>query len=473
MIDGDADDHTTFDGNFYGSMSEGELSFLAIDAYLASSESGDAKGDLYTITGNAYGTTGLIVHNLNSGVSDGSNVPGIKVIEVQNEAINHCQSSTDNACKEGDAFFIASATPNYENIAGFGTIRDGLYSWILQERDGESEGSSDFYLVSQASPDGQNQASSLTSLTTAWFDTAGYVDDHDYGGQLDQNNGGSGADPVTGSSMHSVLWGRINGTWSKRDTTVVDNSIPIDTSANQNVYGVTAGLEMRPNGGDSNTRVGVYGGYLASNTSFDAYSGKSKASGGLVGGYLAFTNGNGWYVDGEVKADFVNLTYQSPYVTIDTKGRTIGFLANTGYRMQNGANFFEPILSFAYANTQVDDATVGTTTVDYSAGNSIRAGVGARVGTTVGAPGAVQTELDLTAKVWDEFGQPNSVTIDDTVTPNPVTVTDDIAGLFGEVTGRATVYNADRTGSGFLSIGGRFGSNSTTITAKAGLRKNF
>jgi hypothetical protein len=93
------------------------------------------------------------------------------------------------------------------------------------------------------------------------------------------------------------------------------------------------------------------------------------------------------------------------------------------------------------------------------------------VGVTVGKPGATQTEFDVLGKVWDEFGGPYTVTVDDGVTP--LVASENIAGISGEVVGRATVYSADRTASGFVSVGGKFSSNSTSVTAKAGLRKNF
>ncbi len=45
---------------------KGPYSYVALDAFLASSESGDAKADLLEINGDVSGTTGLIVNNINS-----------------------------------------------------------------------------------------------------------------------------------------------------------------------------------------------------------------------------------------------------------------------------------------------------------------------------------------------------------------------------------------------------------------------
>jgi outer membrane autotransporter protein len=246
--------------------------------------------------------------------------------------------------------------------------------------------------------------------------------------------------------------------------------VTFDTSMNQNSYSLIGGLELRPKGGDSDTRLGLFGGYIGSNVSFVSYGGAANYSGGTVGGYAAWIQGP-MYIDGEVKADFLSVHYTSPSVDFTTGVTSVGVLANAGYRMENGNAFLEPIASFAYVNTGLGNLS-GPPTITYSNGQSIRAGIGARVGATMGNPGETQTEIDLLGKVWNEFGGPNTVTFDDGVNP-PESFTDGISGIFGEVVGRATIYNADRSASGFVSVGGRFGSNFTTIQAKAGVRKTF
>jgi outer membrane autotransporter protein len=316
-------------------------------------------------------------------------------------------------------------------------------------------------------------------LQTAWYDTVGHVEDQVYGNTYPSTTSNGGADlspPVAGGGGggKSALWGRITGNWSARNTTIDQDTPPLvfDTSLNQNTYSITAGAEFRPDDGADGVRLGLYGGYLSSSTTFDSYGGSSSAQGGMVGGYAALIKGP-WYVDAEVKADFLSNEYSSAYVTLNAQGTNIGVLANTGYRFENGSTFFEPILSFAYLNTSLGDASGGGGTVTYSNGQSIRAGAGARVGMTTGKPGGTQTEFDLLGKVWNEFGGPNTVTVSDGNPLHDTTYTDSISGLFGEVTARATMYNADRSASGFVSVGGKFGANSTSISAKAGLRKAF
>jgi outer membrane autotransporter protein len=167
------------------------------------------------------------------------------------------------------------------------------------------------------------------------------------------------------------------------------------------------------------------------------------------------------------------VNYTSPSVSLDTNATTVAVFANTGYRMQNGASFIEPLASFTYANTTIGDASNGTDSITYNNGQSIRAGVGARVGTTMGTAGGTQTTLDLTGRVWDEFGGANSVVLSDGNPVDDVTLSDSISGVFGEVVGRATIYNADRSASGFVSVGGKFGNDLSSVEAKVGARKAF
>jgi hypothetical protein len=484
QTDGDANDHVNIDGTFFGSNGEGGHSFFSIDAYLAGVDNSNAAADYFYIDGAAFGSTGIIVNNIADSPSTVANPDGLLVVHTEDglqSGYSHndwggyydtmaCTGFGAAYCKEGDGFFISDKTQNYETIDGYGTIRDGLYSWFLQQRQGTYNGEGDdFYLVSQLSPDGHDQPGVTDMVNTLALNTLGTPEENLQGNTYPlPGSGGAGADPSSSGGYRGALWGRVTGDWTRRDTTITD-VVTYDTGSSQNSYALTAGVEMRP-ADENGLRVGIYGGYVNAAATFDTFSGKSSASGGTVGGYAAYNNG-AWYADAELKADFLSVNYNSPSVNIDTHGTTIAGQINTGYRYQNGTAFFEPIASFAFANAMIADGTDGSVTVRYSNGQSLRAGLGARVGVTVGKPGATQTEFDVLGKVWDEFGGPYTVTVDDGVTP--LVASENIAGISGEVVGRATVYSADRTASGFVSVGGKFSSNSTSVTAKAGLRKNF
>jgi outer membrane autotransporter protein len=246
-----------------------------------------------------------------------------------------------------------------------------------------------------------------------------------------------------------------------------------DTGFNQNVYTLLGGVDMSPNGGGSGFRFGAFGGYVQSGLNFDNYGTSATYTGGKVGGYAAYTQG-GFYMDAQLDADFMSVAFNAPLgggVTIDTTGTTIGVLANVGDRMYSGKNFFEPLASLAYANMTLGDQNVGGASVNFSNGESLRGGVGARVGTTMKGKDGVLTELSLLGRVWDEFSGNNTVTITDGVSTD--TFTNDTSGLYGEVSGTVTIADTKTDLSTFLSGGAIFGSDSTTWNAKAGVRKGF
>ncbi|MEJ0012477.1 MAG: autotransporter outer membrane beta-barrel domain-containing protein [Bauldia sp.] len=489
MIDDGADDRTFIYGNFHGAATGSTArSYLGIDVFFADPNEGGvsdtlqigSEGDLVDVTG----TTGVIVHKLNT-ATDASTKIGDRIVVVYAYTGDQLEDFTCTAtwCQDGDSFFVSDHSPDYVQVNGAGFVRDGLFMWGMKQFEVPNDPQTD--LVATWGPDAAQQSSLGPSLTRLWNDTAGHAEDNVYGLVYPQTNtatGGAGADlsaipdtivaPPEATPQKSALWGRLTGSWTSRDTTISQSAPPstFNSSLDQSTYGLTAGVEFRPNGGDSQSRFGLYGGYLASNLSFDTFTAASHSSGGTVGGYAALIKGP-WYIDAEVKADFLSLDYTSPSVSLSTHGTSIGVLANTGYRMENGKSFFEPIASFSFVNSAIGNTSGGGGSITYSGTQSIRGGLGARVGVTLGAAGGTQTELDVLGKVWDEFGPASTVTVSDGV--NTTTFTDSFSGISGEVVGRATIYNADRSSSGFASVGGKFGTGTTSVSAKVGVRKNF
>jgi outer membrane autotransporter protein len=137
-----------------------------------------------------------------------------------------------------------------------------------------------------------------------------------------------------------------------------------------------------------------------------------------------------------------------------------------------GRSFIEPLATIAYVHTEVDDFNDGAATVDFSNGESLRAGAGARIGTNFSSGAGTTTELSLLGKVMNEFEDANEVTVDDG-NGSSSTFSDDISGLFGDVSATATITSADGTLSGFVTAGGQFGDDFTSFNAKVGVRKGF
>lgn len=132
------------------------------------------------------------------------------------------------------------------------------------------------------------------------------------------------------------------------------------------------------------------------------------------------------------------------------------------------AGFLEPIASFSYAHADVDDFSTGGGTVNFSNGESLRAGAGGRIGAHMNTGGAI-TVLSLLGMVWNEFEGDNTVTVSDGMTTK--SFTDETSGVFGEA--EATVSITNGSWSGFLSGGGKFADDFTAWNAQTGVRKGF
>jgi hypothetical protein len=510
MTDGDADDETYIFGNFHGSTDNTLYkSYLAVDVDFGPDITLAAEGyvhygrsDVLEIgqisgEGDISGSTGVIANKLN-GSTNANTMVGSQLLlaTIDGEDLNWYNPQNNTCffewCRDGDTFFVSELSPDYVNVSGIGFVRDGMFMWgITEEPTGQLLANipdPNFYWEATWGPDAYQQPTLITAAQTAWYETGGVVEDHIYGNVFPtMGAGGAGADlsypapevPVPVAKSHSgAIWGRVTGSWANRDTEViVDEGEPteltFDTGYDQDTYSLLGGLEFKPGYGtmgDSEFRLGVFGGYVGSHVRYDDYGASAKLNGPTVGGYAALVSG-GFYVDAEVKGDFLSVDYTTPSTEVSTRATSVGVLANAGYRMESGNSFLEPIVSAAFVNTSLDEETVGPTTITYSNGNSMRAGIGARVGTVMVNANGTSTELDLLGKVWNEFGDANVVTINDGMTTE--TFTDGITGVFGEVVGRATVYSADRSTSGFVSAGAKFGHDWTTLQAKAGVRQNF
>jgi outer membrane autotransporter protein len=314
-----------------------------------------------------------------------------------------------------------------------------------------------------------------------FYSTGGVVDDHEYGNDYPQGGqGGGGADlpyaspdtPYAAPAAHhrSALWGRMTGTWANQDSSFTTGGLTFDTSFAQHDYGLLAGIEMRPPTDNSGWRLGLFGGWASSGLTFSSYGASVNYNGGTIGAYAGYIRGP-LHMDAEFKADFLGVGYSSPSVSLSTNATNVGIMANAAWRTQKGNLYYEPIVSFDFVNTSLGKASGGGASISYSNGQSIRAGIGGRIGTSLGQPGGKKVDLDLMAKLWDEFGSPNTVTVSNGI--NTQSFSDSISGLYGEVSGRATVYSADRMWSGFAEASGKFSSKVTSVSAKVGVRRNF
>jgi outer membrane autotransporter protein len=187
------------------------------------------------------------------------------------------------------------------------------------------------------------------------------------------------------------------------------------------------------------------------------------------------------YADATLKGDFLNAAMNAPVgggganAQSNTGVTNLGILANMGerYHLNGGGLYVEPNMSASYIHTSMGNFSTGGAAVGFSDSASIRGGVGARIGTTVPTHHGFSTDFELLAKVWDEFGSPNSVTITDGSGDSENFVDNSFTGVFGELTGTATLYNADRSFSAYLSGGAKFNANFADWNGRLGVRRSF
>ena len=425
--------------------------------------------------GYASGTTGIIINPLGP---SGLNQEGIPVVFIDGPEPGDC---INVACQDGNTFFVSEKSPGYIQVNGIGAIQYGLYAWYLTERPpGPDDPTDPYVLVSTYAPSAYETPAFTTGAQNVFYDHSGVVEDHIYGLQLAPGGGagGGGADlalgTTAGSNNKTGLWAKASGSWSSQNTQATDSILgTFDTSFRQNTYTVLGGGDISPDQQGDGLRAGFFGGITGSTAKFSNYGVSAEYTGGVVGGYGAFTN-NGFYVDAQLDIDFLNGTYHVPIgpgFNAKADVNSVGVLANMGKRYNLGRGFIEPIVSVTYVNTHVSSFASGTSTVDFSNGESFRAGVGGRIGTSFKGPGAYDTEVSVLAKIWDEFSGDNKVTISDGI--NTTTFTDSTSGVFGELAARGTIYSPDHTMSTFLGGGATFKADATTWNAKIGIRKTF
>lgn len=503
MIDDGTGDYTWIDHNFRGAEDGSLTSFVGLDVNFGPQttaidemDPSTWRGDYLNIYDTIEGSTGLIINKVGS---TGTDLLGdrIYVAYASWDDNNPDMMCVDRACAEGDTMYIDAASEGYINVNGVGAIQDGFYAWYLHEEEGlmaltdapsETAIDPDFVLESAWAPQAAQLPTLITAAQNIWHDTAGVVADHIYGNHFPlSGSGGAGADLPVGelpvapdAAPGAAVWAKVTGNWTDQNTEVTQDIPPgapvtIDTSFVQNTFSILGGADFQPmGGGEDGLRAGVFGGYVGSNLDFDSYGAAADYSGGVIGAYAAFTSG-GFYADAEVKADLLNVTYTapiSPGFEVSGASTSMGILANTGYRMELGDSaFFEPIASVAFVSTQLDGFDAGGASVEFSNGTSLQGGIGARAGVTLGTPGDTTTEVSVMGKIWNEFEDANQITISDGI--NSTTFSDGISGVFGELSGTATVYSADRSFSAFGSAGVKFNEDFTSVDAKAGIRKGF
>ncbi|MFD1986422.1 beta strand repeat-containing protein [Mesorhizobium newzealandense] len=431
MIDGVAGDRLTTSGNFTGQGN----SRLGVDVHFAT-----GVADTLTIGGNASGHTELLVNVVGTGVP----VVFIPVVTVTGTT--------------ADSDFDLAGPVN----AGFFT-----YGLFLQ---GNTHGLRSVGLGNA----GFELPAGVTGAQDVWLDTTGFWQDR-MADLRTQESGVHNADMPESklAARMGGLWARASGDWSNRDSSVtysdpvsaLTETLDLDRKQRTGAFlgGIDMGLEGVA-GGDM--LFGVMGGYVTSRLDFTATDDRWNYKGGTVGAYATYLNG-GFYLDGLVKADFLDVDINDVGGKASTNATNIGARLDAGYRVAIGRGFVEPQASLEWVHTNMDSVSLFGGDVDFQNGSSGRAKIGVRIGTDMRMNG-MTVSPDLTLSVWNHFGSDNAVNI---AFPGSAFSATDSAGngTFGEIGVGVNVASASNW-SGVVRSSVRFGNDYSAGSIGAALR---
>ena len=162
--------------------------------------------------------------------------------------------------------------------------------------------------------------------------------------------------------------------------------------------------------------VGLLGGYLDSNLKFNASSNSIDYTGGTVGAYATYIN-RGFYLDTIFKADLLKMKWNANTLAAfgvaapETDANSYGIQADTGYRFQNGATFWEPLgthrlVAHQHRHRSRCSARASASTIPTA---FAAAWAAEWVWRTTGA--GMKVEASITGRVWHEFEDPAALVI--------------------------------------------------------------
>ncbi len=228
-------------------------------------------------------------------------------------------------------------------------------------------------------------------------------------------------------------------------------------------FGIDHAVQQSKNG---TVILGAVAGYANSQVAFNGGD-TAGAVGPSVGAYVDWING-GTYVDALAKADFLSVAYNIGGSSGTVGGSAVGGTVEVGTRLPASKNIYvEPVGNISYVHTSIDSITIGADSVSFS-GDSLRAKLGGRLGTTIDSHGSTLSPY-LQAYVGNEFMGNGQASL----TGGVATSNGAFTGVYGEL---GAGINVKQTSSGVSAFAEGYytvadGYNSGDL--KAGVRGGF
>ncbi len=436
LVDGQAGDSLTTSGNFIGQGN----STLAVDADVSSA----GVADTLVINGNASGHTAVAVNVTNIG-NGAPNYTGVPIALVSGTT--------------AEADFALAKGPVNAGLFAYDLFLDG-HAHVLRA---VGLGNAAYEL-----PAGVNGAQ------TTWQDTADGLQSY----FTAQRDNGSSVGPGTVSSWVQAFGGSSAVDPSRTFADPVSGrpeTLDLDTTQNSSglIGGVDVGLgEMA----DGNVRLGVMAGYVSSALDFDATDDSWSYKGLAVAAYATYTNRSGFYLNGVVQADRLDVAIADNQTGVhgsaSSVATSVGARVDAGYRIDTDWGFVEPEVSLEGANTSMSDIALFGANVSFGQGNSGRARAALRLGTTMQRGDATITP-DLTLSVWNQLGGSNSVTLSGIPGVATTTTTNDPgSSLFASVAAGVNVAGTQGW-SGSIHAAYNFSATTRSGSIGAGLHHSW
>jgi len=445
-------DMTTYSGDGLV-WTGGPNSQLGIDAFLGGASD---TADLLVIEGDNAGTTAVRVNDINGGAGV-YNPDGILFATV------------DGTSPEG-SFFLSD-----------GPIDKGFFTYDVIRNEAATV---DWLLASAPNERAFELPRLVTGAQTIWHETTGVWLDRtaDLRRSMEcapapvaavnhlpplklgpSDDGYAVATPCY--QQRFGVWGRGFGADYDRSVTdrttltVTGSPATLRGNYNQDLAGAQGGADvvlLRPNSGYGALFVGVMGGFVESDMSFNATKDKANFDGGSVGVYGTYVAGP-WYADLLFKADLLDLTYKTSFQSTkaSSDADSFGIRFDTGYRFNTGPGFFlDPQGTLAWVDSDVGNLSLLNATTNFSDGESLRGRLGLRAGYSW-LTGATIVEPFAVASVWHEFEGNNKVAL----MSNGFTLAfnDSLDETWGEIGGGLNVFSGG--GSAFVKADALVGSD--------------
>ncbi len=429
------------------------------------------SSDIFRIDGNVTGQTDVIVNNVDDAPGNFQS-DGITVVQVRGnvdpEAFRLANGPIDTGFFLNDLFFEPDG-PEFDEFE-LRSIGPSGGAFLLPQLITASQD-----IWHQTSDTWFDRSADLRTQLwrNAWSAPAVAGAMYVHGGSV--KDGAVVAEP---GGLSPAIWAKVSHGELEQDDTVRTSSLGRNFTFNLDrelfVADVQSGIDVTLKGVMNSSDVlllSVFGGGVTANLTYDNLGGRRfDYEGGQVGAAATYLSG-GLFVDALFNAQFLKIEPEAFGFSQDLDADAYGFRVDTGYRFGMGGRglFFEPLLTLAYVDSDVDGFSFSGNTVSFQAEDSVRGRVGLRAGTSL-AIQAVRFEPFVIASLWGELSDDDNRA---TLSSNGVRFgfRDQREDSWGEISlGTNTFLSGNHAFSAFSKVDLIFGEDTEGYVAQGGFR---